>query len=152
MNPKHAIALAAVSAIASFSLAKTIFEENFMQYADYAPRMTPDKGIRCGTDPIWKIMGQVDANVKAPCDLFKDNIAVPEGSFNVTCRFKLNAKQPKKEKNKETGEETIVEPGEASFFDIAFYDKDGKRETIRVASDKIASTAVDFLDGVVDLA
>ena len=112
----HAFVLAATAAATASLQAKTVFEENFMQYADYAPRMTPDKGIRCGTDPIWKIMGQVDANVKAPCDLFKDNIAVPDGGFNVTCRFKLNAKQPKKEKNKETGEETIVEPGEASFF------------------------------------
>ena len=133
-------------AIASISTAKTLFEDNFMQYADYAPRMTPDKGIRCGTDPIWRGAGQVDANVKAPCDLFRENIAVPENGFNVTCRFKLNAKQPKKEKNKETGEEKVVEPGEPSFFDLAFYDKGGKRETIRIASDRLASTPVDFLD------
>ena len=131
---------------ASLVSAKTLFVENFMQYADYSPRMTPDKGIRCGTDPIWKQSGQVDANVEAPCDLFREKIAVPENGFNVTCRFKLNAKQPKTEKNKETGEVKVVEKGEASFFDLAFFDKDGKRETVRIASDKIASTPVDFLD------
>ena len=119
MTTRHLI-LAAVSA-ASLASAKTIFVENFMQYADYAPRLTPDKGIRCGTDPIWKQVGQVDANVKAPCDLFRENIAVPENGFNVTCRFKLNAKQPKTEKNKETGEVKIVEAGVPSFFDLVFF-------------------------------
>ena len=142
----RAFVLAATAAATASLQAKTVFEENFMQYADYAPRMTPDKGIRCGTDPIWRGAGQVDANVKAPCDLFRENVAVPAGGFNVTCRFKLNAKHPKKEKDKETGEEKVVEPGEASFFDLAFYDGDGRRETIRVASDKIASTPVEFLD------
>ena len=144
-NTASATAILAI-AIASISTAKTLFEDNFMQYADYSPRLTPDKGIRCGTDPIWQQIGQVDARVKAPCDLFRENIAVPDGGFNVTCRFKLHAKQPKTEKNKETGEVKVLEQGEPSFFDLAFYGKDGKRETVRVASDKIASEKVDFLD------
>ncbi len=146
MNSKQLLLLSTFAAFATPTIAKTIFVENFMQYPNYAPRMTPDKGIRCGTDPIWQNLGQVDANVKAPCDLFRENIAVPAGGFNVTCRFKLNAKQPKTEKNKETGELKVVETGVPSFFDLAFYDKDGKRETIRVASDKIANAPVDFLD------
>ncbi|MBQ7722106.1 MAG: hypothetical protein IJT64_04280 [Kiritimatiellae bacterium] len=146
MELKTATLLAAALVATNTLSAKTIFEENFMQYPDYAPRMAPDKGIRCGTDPIWQGMGQVDVNVKAPCDLFRENIAVPEGSFNATFRFKLNAKQPKTEKNKETGEVKVVEPGDPSFFDLAFFDKDGKRETVRIASDKIAKEPVDFLD------
>ena len=146
MKLKTATAIVAAVVAAHAIYAKTIFQDNFMQYADYAPRMTPDKGIRCGTDPIWQQIGQVDANVKAPCDLFRENIAVPEKGFNVTCRFKLNAKQPKTEKNKETGEVKVIEQGDPSFLDLAFFDKDGKRETIRIASDKIADEKIDFLD------
>ena len=146
MNSKNLLLFTTFAAFSTSIIAKTLFVENFMQYPDYAPRMSPDKGIRCGTDPIWQNRGQVDANVKESCDLFRENIAVPADGFNVTCRFKLNAKQPKTEKNKETGEIKVVEQGEASFFDLAFFDKDGKRETIRVASDRIASTPVDFLD------
>ena len=108
---KHPFVLVAAIAAAASLEAKTVFEENFMQYADYAPRLAPDKGIRCGTDPIWKQVGQVDVSVKAPCNLFRENIPVPENGFNVTCRFKLNAKQPKTEKNKETGEVKVVEKG-----------------------------------------
>ena len=57
-NTLAAVAACLATALAPSIHAKTLFCENFMQYDTYAPRMAPDKGIRCGTDPIWSGRGE----------------------------------------------------------------------------------------------
>ena len=145
----HAFVIAATATAAVASLqAKTVFEENFMNYGDFAPRITRDPGLLIGTDPIWKHIGQLDCNAKnGPADVFVEPIAVPDAGFNMTAVVQIRGKKAKTETNKETGEVKILEPAEASFFDLVFLDKDGKRETLRIASDNFAGTPVEFLDG-----
>ena len=125
-NTLAAVAACLAAALAPSIHAKTLFCENFMQYDTYAPRMSPDKGIRCGTDPIWSGRGEAYVDAEKPSDLFRDAITVPEGSFNATFRFKLTGKE--------------------SFFDLVFADNGGKRETVRIAPDSVAGEKIDLLD------
>ena len=124
--PILAGAVPTATALAPSTHAKTLFCENFMQYDTYAPRMSPDKGIRCGTDPIWSGRGEAYVDAEKPSDLFRAAITVPEGSFNATFRFKLT--------------------GNESFFDLVFADNGGKRETVRIAPDSVAGEKIDLLD------
>ena len=123
------LVFAALCAAAQQLSGKVLFEENFLNYSDYAPVVTRDKGLTIGVDGVWKIEGELVCDATRPLDVFASPVAVPDdGRLNVSMRFSLLGKEP-------------------SRFALAFIGQDGSRETAEVASEAIAGAAIDPMPG-----
>ncbi|MBR1921065.1 MAG: hypothetical protein IJ829_03545, partial [Kiritimatiellae bacterium] len=119
-----------------------LYHEDFMNYSDYAPCVTRDAGLKVYVDGVWAPHGELTCAASRPLDALAKDIAAPEGGdFNFEMRFNLLGKDPKIDrKTKE-----VIEPGEPSWFDIVLRASDGRRETLRIASDSLAGTRVEFI-------
>lgn len=129
---KKILAIVAATAVGA-AAAGVLFEENFRFYSDHAPKVTRDDGVLIGCDGVWNLFAQLDCNATRPLDVFSAPVALPaDGRFNFSCRFMLPGRQGK---------------DEATFFEVAFADAQGRRQQLAVASDRIGGIPVDWIGG-----
>ena len=140
---KNTLSLAGLcAAFAAASHGEVLFEEDFMNYSDFAPCVTRDDGLKIGVDGVWTPHGELHCKATRPLDALSKPIAAPkDGRFNFEMRFNLEGTDPKIDRNTKA----VTEPGVPSWFDLVFIGSDGRRETVRIASDSLAGARKDFI-------
>ena len=128
MQTTRALAAAMLAAVAATSFADILFEENFRHYKDTVPGVTEAEGLELINEPIWSQSAWLALSPKTSFRLFKDDIALPAGNkFDLLVKFCLNYGD------------------EPSYFDITLANKAGKSQSVRIAADAIAGSAIDKL-------
>ena len=114
-----------------------IFEENFQNYTDVAPGVVAIEGISVGNDPIWANAAELNVRTKeATPDLrCAAQGAGPMASFDLLVKLRFS----------QLGASQGGDSRRASFFDLEFALKGGKKELVRVAADKVGGFDVPFI-------
>ena len=82
---KNTLSLAGLCvAFAAASHGEVLFEEDFMNYSDFAPCVTRDDGLKIGVDGVWTPHGELHCKATRPLDALSKPIAAPKTAGSIS--------------------------------------------------------------------